>query len=180
MLRQNWFAFAAAVSLLALAAPAQAAAPHFTVWNQVASGCVLDTASAQAGLAVTNGISSDVRFAGTKTGMIRMICPVTQLNDPNALPQTLFVTYTDPDGFGSTCQVRAHLLRTSMDSSGLGNTIVSIDSNGSNVSTRTQGQAFFSEVIDFDSSYYWVDIELIRTGTSCNPSVNGVRLVDLP
>jgi hypothetical protein len=86
------------------------------------------------------------------------------------------VTYTDPDNSASRCQVRAQLRRTSKGSP-LGDfTIASFFSQPNTGGRTVDGVLFLNETINLEQNYYWVDLELHRSDTGCNPSVNGTWL----
>lgn len=92
------------------------------------------------------------------------------------------VSFYDPDGVGTACAVRFHLLRSQLEALERGRDIVEFDSNTGTVSTepgtgRSTGHAAVPEAIDFRTSYYWVQVELVRNSTACNPVAVGVHLV---
>src|SRR5262245_32828255 len=168
----------APLALAAVLSTAEIAhADTFTSWSSIAAGCVPDSATTTAGLASTSAVFGTVGFASGKTGMIRLTCPVTAFSRNSSGANVLLVTYVDPDGASTGCQVRAHLLRTSVDTSGLGNTIVSFDSNTRNTTGRSVAWVSIPEQVNYDANYYWVDLELIRSSSaSCNPAGIGVQL----
>ncbi len=101
-----------------------------TAWSSVAAGCVLDSASASR--ATTSANFGSVTFRGTSTGTIRLTCPVSVpifISDQAGAHMAMLVNYYDQDGAGTTCQVRAHLLRTNLNELERGWTITSFDSN---------------------------------------------------
>jgi hypothetical protein len=118
------------------------------LWSAISSGCVLDTASA---------VKADV----------------------NAV---FGVNFYDPDRTDTTCGVRAFLLRANLDERERGNTVAGFDSNTDFSVTepgtgRSRGSVFIPEEIEFHTSYYWVDLELVRSSTTCNPRAVGVHIV---
>jgi hypothetical protein len=170
------------MTLLGLGAARAAQAQ--TAWSSVAPGCVLDSASASR--AKTSANFGTVTFKDTSTGTIRLTCPVSVpiiwiISDQAGAHMAMLVNYYDPDGAGTTCQVRAHLLRTNLNELERGLDIVSFDSNtGQHVTEpgtgRSVGFVSIPEDIRSDASYYWVDLELVRNGLSCNPIAVGVYL----
>src|SRR5215510_1156959 len=90
----------------------------------------------------------------------------------------MLVNYYDPDDAGRTCEVRAFLLRANSDQLERGNTIMGFDPNTGQYVTepgtgRSVGFVSIPEDIRSDASYYWVDLELVRNGLSCNPIAVG-------
>jgi hypothetical protein len=174
---------ATALSAMALVGPGAARAAHAQVsWSSIAAGCVLDSASLP--LATTSAVNGSVTFKGTTIGRIRLTCPVTAL-----MPSLsgylgfnqLSVSYYDRDGAGTTCQVKAFLLRTNTDALERGWTITGFDSNTGASTTeaatgRSVGTAGVPESPDVNANYYWVDLELFRSATTCNPIAVGVYL----
>lgn len=167
-----------ALSAMTLISLCTARAAHATEWSSIAAGCVLDSGSAAR--ATTSAISGTVSFRGTNTGRLRLTCPVSVPIDTFFI-RTLNVNYYDPDGVGTTCQVRAFLLRTNLNELERGNTIVGFDSNtGTSITEpatrRSLGFVTIPERLDSSASYYWVDLELFRSNTSCNPTAVGVYI----
>jgi hypothetical protein len=71
--------------------------------------------------------------------------------------------------------VRAALLRTNLDAHERGRDIVDFDSNTGFVITepetgRSTGHVHVPEAVNFGTSYYWVQLELVRSSTFCNPA----------
>jgi hypothetical protein len=147
-------------------------------WSSIAAGCVLDSASVA--LADTSSIFGAVTFTETSTGTVRLTCPVSiPINISSA--RDLNVNYYDPDGPGVTCQVQAFLLRANTDELERGNTIVEFDSNTGLSRTeattgRSVGFVTIPERLDSNANYYWVDLELSRADTSCNPRTVGTYI----
>jgi hypothetical protein len=173
-----------ALCAIALFGPGAAGVAHAQVaWSSIASGCVLDSASLP--LATTSAVFGGVSFKGTKVGRIRLSCPVSGLI-PFANSRTTFnqlsVNFYDQDGLGATCQVKAFLLRTNTNELERGWTIAGFDSNTSTTTVtepatgRSVGYVGIPESINFRANYYWVDLELLRSATTCNPIAVGVYL----
>lgn len=168
-----------ALTLVGLVGAPQVA--HAGVWSSVASGCVLEKASIPD--AETSAVFGTVSFTGTSTGTIRLTCPVTLPLNTNTSQMDLNVNYYDPDGPGTTCSVRAFLLRANLDELERGNTIVGFNSNTDFSKTRTEpatgrsrGGVNIPESLNSSANYYWVDLELSRSNTSCNPTVVGTYI----
>jgi hypothetical protein len=173
---------ATALCAITLIGPGAARAAHAqTVWSSIAAGCVLDSGSAA--LATTTAVGGTVSFADRNTDFIRLTCPVTAITPLRSGQRVnwLSVNYYDPDGRGGACQVRAFLLRGNLNQLERGWTITGFDSNTgyswTEIGTgKTWGVAYIPEVLDFNTSYYFVDLELYRSDTSCNPTAVGVHL----
>jgi len=167
------------MTLIGFGWPARAALAT-TVWSSVAAGCVLDSASAP--LANVDATFGTVSFKGTRIGHIHLTCPV---NVPVQIPAgyvAMGTNYYDPDFMGTKCQVKAILLRTNLNELERGNTIVQIDSNTDTLATepgtgRSLAYAQIPENIDSTTSYYWVELDLFRSSTSCNPTSVGAYLL---
>lgn len=140
-------------------------------WSSIASGCVLETPSAAR--AQVSAVFGSVAFAGSSLGVIRLSCPITV---STVQANTMLVSYYDPDGAAGTCQIRAYLQRTGLFSEA-GGTSAAFASTGP-ATGRSWGTAPITAGFDFYQSYYWVDVELIRNNTSCNPTFMGVHLYD--
>jgi hypothetical protein len=176
---------AAALTVTALLSPVSARTASAQLWSKVASGCVADSASAaKAGL--DSGFGT-VGFKGTKVGRIRLTCPVSGIFGSSTgpyYPQTLNVSYYDTDGRGAACEVHATLLRSNLDARERGSNIVEFNSTTGASATepgtgRTLGSVTVPEAIDFSTSYYWVQLELVRSSTACIPLAVGVYLAPL-
>ncbi|CAA9893020.1 hypothetical protein METHB2_930004 [Candidatus Methylobacter favarea] len=73
------------------------------------------------------------------------------------------------------------MLRTNLNELERGNTIVGFDSNtGFSVreleTGRSLGNVSIPEILNSSANYYWVDLELSRSGTSCNPTAVGTYI----
>ena len=150
-------------------------------WSSVAAGCVPDSSTVSANLANTSAISGGVKFRGNSIGHIRLTCPVSGFRGSSSDASFLAVTYYDPDDAGTTCHVRAFLLRSNLNHLERGNTIVGFDSNTGYSRTepstgRKMGFVRLPEYIDFNANYYWIDLEVFRSNTSCNPTAVGAFL----
>lgn len=149
-------------------------------WSTVAAGCVPEAASI--GKVNSSAVYGTVSFRSTNTGRIRLTCPITgQFYDSNIPITEMAVNYYDPDGVNTGCRVKTYLLRANLNEHEGGNTIVSFDSNTSFHYTEPQSGKSFGTVdipegIDFNSNYYWIEVEINRSNTSCNPTAVGVYL----
>jgi hypothetical protein len=176
---------AAALAVAALLNPISArTAAAQTLWSQIAASCVVDSASAAK--ADLNSGFGTVSFKGTKTGRIRLTCPISGLfrTDVPLDPVGMNVSFYDTDGRGTACAVRASLLRTHLAAAERGLDIVTFDSNSSFVDTepgtgRSTGSVRVPEAIDFGISYYWIQLELVRSSTGCNPVAVGLHLTPI-
>jgi hypothetical protein len=174
---------AALLTVTALLSPMSARTAAAQIWTKVASGCVLDSATA-AKADVNSGFGT-VGFKGTKLGRVRLTCPISGLFGGSTGPWDslgMSVSFYDQDGRGTACEVRATLLRSNLDAHEGGSNIVDFDSSTGSFSTepgtgRSVGGVFVPEAVDFSTSYYWVQLELVRSSTSCNPLAVGVYLV---
>ena len=174
----------AVLAVMALLNPISARTADAQVWwSKIAAGCVVDTASATK--ADLNSGFGTVSFKGTKTGRIKLTCPISGLlqNPDGGLgPLGMTISFYDGDGRAASCAVRASLLRSNLDAHERGLDIVDFDSNRDTVHTepetgRSTGHVFVPEDVDFRTSYYWVQLELVRSSTACNPVAVGVQLV---
>jgi hypothetical protein len=161
--------------------PISLASPSYAgQWSSVAAGCVPESSSA--GRADINAVFGTVSFKSTSTQSLRFTCPVTVplfQNDDDL--RVLNVNYYDRDGAGTRCQVKAFLLRANLDQRERGTTIVGFDSNrGSSITEpgtgRSKGFVAIPERLNSNTNYYWVDLELFRSDTSCNPTAVGVYI----
>lgn len=174
----RWTTMLGAVTLFGLVGTTRAAHAQ-AAWSSIASGCVLESTSVAR--ATTNAVFGTVSFKGTSKGTIRLTCPVTvPIHTSSAT--FLNVNYYDPDGAGTACSVKAFLLRTNLDELERGNTIVGFDSNtGASITEpgtgRSRGFVFIPEALNSSAHYYWVDLELSRSATTCNPTAVGTHII---
>jgi hypothetical protein len=174
---------AAVLTVTALFSPVLAQTASAQIWSSIASGCVLDSATA-AKADVNSGFGT-VSFKGTKLGHIRLTCPITGIFVGGSGPYDstgMTVSFYDTDGTGTACGVRAALLRSNLDAHEGGRDIVDFDSNTGFVVTepgtgRSTGHVGVPETLQYGAGYYWVQLDLVRSSTSCNPLAVGVHLV---
>ena len=158
------------------------AASGSITWSNIASSCVLDSASV-AKADVNSGFGT-VGFKGTKLGRIRLTCPISGIFVGGAGPYDspgMTVSFYDTDGRGTACAIRAALLRSDLGAHEGGRDIVDFDSNTDPVDTepgtgRSAGFVRAPEMLFDGAGYYWVQLELVRSSTSCNPLAVGVHL----
>jgi hypothetical protein len=176
---------AAVLAVAALLNPMAAAPAAAQIWSAVASGCVLDSTSVPK--ASLNSGFGTVSFKGTKLGSIKLTCRVSGTFGTGTGPYDnlgMTISFYDTDGTGTACSVRASLLRTNLNAEERGRDIVGFDSNTGSVVTepgtgRSTGHVVVPEDVNFGTSYYWVQLELVRNSTSCNPVAVGAYLVPL-
>ena len=174
---------AAVLTATALLSPVFAQTAAAQIWSNIASSCVLDSSTA-AKADVNSGFGT-VGFKGAKLGRIRLTCPISGIFVGGAGPYDsvgITVSFYDNDGRGAACGVRAALLRSNLDAHEGGRDIVDFDSNTGFVITepgtgRSTGHVGVPETMYDGAGYYWVQLELVRSSTSCNPLAVGVQLV---
>lgn len=174
---------AAGLAAAALLHPIAARPATAQIWSKVASGCVLD--STGAAKASTDSGFGTVSFKGTKLGHIKLTCPVSGTFGSGLGPYDFLgmtISFYDTDGKGAACAMRASLLRTNLDAHERGSDIVDFDSNTGLVFTepetgRSTGHVDVPEDVYFGTSYYWVQLDLVRSSTSCNVVAVGAYLV---
>jgi hypothetical protein len=162
-------------------------------WSSVASGCVLQSAGEN--LAIIDAAHGTVSFKTGTAGDIKMSCPVASLHQvaPN-LVNDLHITFymghqpthaarTDTPLIGSEnrCFILVDLLRTNLNNVEAGASLATISISGhSFLPGRQELNQSLSELLDFNTSYYWIDIQLHRdppvTTVSCNPEIVGTYL----
>ena len=174
---------AAVLTAAALFSPTFADTAAAQIWSNIASSCALDSASA-AKADVNSGFGT-VSFKGTKLGRIRLTCPISGIFVGGAGPYDstgMVVSLYDNDGMGTACGVRAALLRSNLDAHEGGRDIVDFDSNvdfaiREDSTGRITGHVTVPETLYDGAGYYWVQLELVRSSTSCNPVAVGAHLV---
>jgi hypothetical protein len=174
---------AAGIAAAALLHPMAAQPAAAQIWTKVAAGCVLDSAGA-AKASNSSGFGT-VSFKGAKLGHIKLTCPVSGTFGSGPGPYDFLgmtISFYDTDGTGTACSMRAALLRTNLDAHERGSDIVDFDSNTGFVITepetgRSTGHVTVPEAVNFGASYYWVQLELVRSSTSCNVVAVGAYLV---
>jgi hypothetical protein len=171
---------AAVLTVAVLCNPAFAHSAAAQIWSNIASSCVLDSSST-AKADVNSGFGT-VSFKGAKLGRIRLTCPINGIFVGGAGPYDsvgMAVSFYDTDGRGTACAVRAALLRSNLDAHEGGRDIADFDSNTSPIDTepgtgRSTGGVSIPETLAYGAGYYWIQLELVRSSTSCNPLAVGV------
>src|SRR5262249_8235538 len=103
-----------------------------------------------------------------------LTCPVQMNYAPNAL--AMYMTFYNDNSNGH-CNIQADLLRSNINSVEQGGDLGTITTSGSPTFGRHVFAAALRETIDFDTSFYWFDVDISRDATlSCNPQLVGVYL----
>lgn len=163
------------LALAAASIPTHVSAEEITNWSALTAGCIPESASIYNQLYYADSANGEVGFAAGKTGTIRLTCPVNNIS-------TTFADYYNKIALTSYwlgCgAVTACLLRTSTDSSGSGATIgcISPGSTGRTETVLNLGTPPPQHTWNPNDYYYWVDVVIIRSSTSCNPRAIGTRL----
>jgi hypothetical protein len=88
----------------------------------------------------------------------------------------MVVGYKDPDGMGAAARVTAILKRVNRATQGE-STIITFDSNTAVDNVATEGVKTFTHTFDFKNYEYYVELNLVRTGTAvATPIAYSVRL----
>ena len=161
-------------------------------WTHVASACTPDDDSID-----YEFDGAGVSFPGSVTGDITLRCNVTNVMDPDFPWHILEVVYRDPDGSGTTNQVKVTLHKVSLDgtaedvvtvidpvtrrprSFGDPSLIATLDSNtGTSSTSSTQVRTVgFNHSFNFAENAYYVKITVKRNeGSTTNPAAFVVRL----
>jgi len=103
------------------------------------------------------------------------------LSSASYTPVLSAVTYYNDNGYVggvNHCTIRVDVLRSDLDSIEHGADISSYSTAGTSSTGRATKGASLTESLDFDTSYYWVDIDLYRDSNTatCNPVVVGTYL----
>jgi hypothetical protein len=165
---------------LALTCPTATQARATVAWSSIASGCVLQSAGAT--LALIDAAYGTVTFAPNKAGDIKLTCPVQSLHQVAANAVNNFeVTFYNNHGFDggvNHCYIQADLLRSNLNNIEAGWDISRITTAGRPFTGRQTLDTGVPEKLDFDTSYYWVDIQLHRdlATATCDPLLVGTYL----
>lgn len=159
----------AAALLLAVAQPA-AADPY---WSSIATACTPDSLSIQNDRYQSPTDSYVTPQAG-KTDPIVLICGV-QRNPGAALPNVVSMTYLDATP-GAATKVQAQLVRVHR-TTGFRATIATVSSNSFTNTVVTKNNSIaFGHVLNFETHYYYVRIDIDRTTAAQNVRGIGVAL----
>jgi hypothetical protein len=161
----------AIVLVFAVATAGQAVAQ--VAWSSVAAGCVLQSAGES--LASIDAAHGTVSFKARAAGDIKLSCPVASLHQvaPNLINDLHITFYMN----GNQCFILADLLRSNLNNVEAGASLATINAGHSFPPGRQELNQSLSEPLDFNTSYYWVDIQLHRDSpTACNPLIVGTYL----
>jgi hypothetical protein len=187
----------AIVLVFAVAAASQAKAQIGGVaWSSVAAGCVVQSAGES--LASIDAAHGTVSFKTGTAGDIKLSCPVASLtirpevplNLVNDLHITFYMAHqpTHDARIGTAplvggvhrCFILVDLLRTNLNNVEAGASLATISASGPIPPGRQTLDQILTEALDFNTSYYWVDIQLHRdpaiTAAGCNPEIVGTYL----
>lgn len=157
---------------------ASASLAHATRYGKVVgAGCVPDDLSVQADRLSTAGFG--VKFKGTATGKIRLICPVIPYTTGDGLTiNRIVMFYKDPDGMSTTYRIRAHLRTVAANSNGM-TTIATVDSdtNSSTGYIQIENQ-FEPDITMVDNDLYWIEVEMDRSSSALQPEFVSAHLVN--
>lgn len=171
----------AAVSTAVATGSALAYPPESVSWSSTASGCIPDPAALAAGLVNFDIAHGAVYFAAGKSGHIHLTCPVTAISASAVSPTESVITYYNDFGFSggvNHCVIQVDVLRGNLDNVEHGAELASYSTGGVATTGRQITYHPLSEMLDLDSSYYWVDIDMFRDSgrARCNPLFIGTFL----
>lgn len=134
--------------------------------------CVPDSATIRLGLHETAGFG--VRFSGTHTGQIRLLCPFDA--DASGLRLGgMQMSFIDSDGMNVGGRVRAHLRRAAYGTN-IAVTLGTCDSNTSNTTGPQKMDCFLPSVFMISAGdLYWWEIIIERSSPAVNVEFLGVR-----
>jgi hypothetical protein len=115
-----------------------------------------------------------VSFDATHTGQITLYCPVPVNND-GVSPGQVNLTYTDPDGTGTTYQVKAQLIALNLSTGALSTASNVADSNSASSTTHVVSGTL-SGALNFDTNYYYIRVDIIRSSTASAATFYGANL----
>jgi len=169
------------ILLLALTVATATQARAQVGWSSIARGCVYDTTNL-ASIAVFQG---SVFFSADGSGHIKLICPVQGIfGVPQNFVNDLVITFYNDNGFEGGvdhCSIEAHLFRTNLNNIEAGADITTITTAGRAFTGRQTLDRGLPEFLNFDTSYYWVDIDMFRDSGSatCHPEFVGTYLTQI-
>jgi hypothetical protein len=164
--------------LASSALPGLPARAQGAFWSSIAAGCVPDRPD----LAALDASHGTVSFAARKAGVIRLTCPVTFAVQPSfANILTFGLTFYNDHGFDGNvdhCVIRAAFLRSNLNNIEGGLDIVDLGASGRSFSGRQMLMSNVAPLMDFSTSYYWIDVQLSRDSdtATCNPTLVGTFL----
>jgi hypothetical protein len=162
------------------AAPGAGPGTAQVAWSWVDSGCVIQSAGES--LASIDAAHGTVSFKSAAAGDIKLTCPVRSLhqvasNAVNGLQITFYMNNVNQ------CFILADLLRTNLNNVEAGAFLATINTADYFFSPGRQTiNQSLSEPLDFNTSYYWADIQLHRDSptATCNPLIVGTSLQHMP
>lgn len=147
-------------------------------WSISGGTCTVGDPAIQANRYLVTGGS--VSFQPTATGLITLYCPVpyTTLFNGGAVFTTLYMTYADTDGAGSTSNshIVAQLVKLNASNGTLTNIGSPIDSNSYAATSGSRQSITINHVFDV-TSYYYVRVDIIRSNTSSFSTLFGISLL---
>jgi len=153
--------------------------PTNTYWSTNASSCVVGDPAIQNNLYTISG--GAVKFVPGSSGTITLYCNVPP-NNGGTNPTKIWLTYKDPDGTGANNHVAAGFVKLAKTNGAFTSiTNASIDSNTTNVmvANHIANATAFSETLDYETYYYYVRVDIVRSDTAQDEIFYGVSL-ELP
>jgi hypothetical protein len=148
-------------------------------WTMAGAGCAIDPSTVS--LAVVTPGSGTVAFATGATGTIKLICPVTGPTSSN--PTDLYATYYDTDGTGTTCTIEESLYSAYTNTGNVFSTVAQWNNTESSyLPTNSSPYKNLGHYTlapytwDWTLNYYWIEVDLTRSATTCNTTLLGVAL----
>ena len=162
--------------LLAVALAGRAEAEP--VWaSHIGGTCVPDSTTIRLGLYETAGFG--VRFSGTHTGQIRLLCPFGA-DTYGAKLGGMQMSFIDSDGMDVGGRVRAHLRRAAHGTN-IAVTLTTCDSNTSNTTGPQKMVCPLPSVFTTSvNDWYWWEIIIERSSPAVNVEFLGVSLLYSP
>jgi hypothetical protein len=164
---------------LILATSSTALADDNYLWGAAAATCTPGISAIETGRYQV--VAGSVKHADGETGQITLYCPIhapmwvpfvflgpiDRTFIPRS-PNTLRLTYRDPDGTGSSQNVEAQVIRMAK-SDGLIAPVAGAAVNSSSfggTGSQTRRSTTFSHAFDFAENYYYVRIDLNRASAN--------------
>lgn len=141
------------------------------IWANSLVGCPVDEVDTE----LVNYTATGIAFKSGLTGDILGRCNVENLPIVQGEADFLTVSYKDPDGSGTTCQVVGKLQRVS--NSGSLSTVATFDSNSFPASSEVlTNSVSFDHDFNFVENAYYVSGRVTRTDSTVDCFANIVRL----
>jgi hypothetical protein len=152
-------------------------------FSMIGAGCVPTDSAIQGDLYVTAG--HGIRWKGTKTGTIRLICAVPVLS--SSVRWTGYtVNYKDPDGTGTAYAISVVLRSARLGSATStvitgtsvpsGSTCSPLTSNMSQVTDYTTFTCDFPDFVPNNQYWYWFNVTMTRTSSQLQPEFLGLTI----